>query len=70
VGTRNIKEKIAGLKAQIALHREKIDRERAKEHPDFGLIAHWEREIEAFARRLERLEARLERRRRRGRRRR
>lgn len=69
MGARNIKDKIEGLKAQIALHQDKIDRERVKEHPDFGLIAHWEREIEAFARRLKRLETRLERRRRRGRRR-
>lgn len=67
MGNRQIRLAIQGLRTQIDRHLEKIDLERARPHPNDDLIRHWEREIEAFTERMERLEARLTARRRRGR---
>lgn len=59
MGKRSIRRAIASLKLIIAEHEAKIQMERARESPDQGLIQHWEREMRAFAQRLERLERRL-----------
>ena len=68
MGNRQIRLAIQGLQYQIDLHLDKINFERTKPAPNEELLYHWEREIEVFTQRLERLEARLAARRRRGRR--
>lgn len=67
MGNRQIRLTIQGLPSQIEFHLAKIDFERMRPEPNEEVIRHWEQEIEAFAERLERLEARLAARRRRGR---
>ena len=67
MGNRQIRLAIQGLRNQIDLHLGKINSEQLNPQPNQELIHHWEREIEAFTERLERLETRLAARRRRGR---
>jgi peptidoglycan hydrolase CwlO-like protein len=67
MGNRQVREVIEGLRRQVLLHQEKIRSEQAKQHPEQGRIAHWEREIQAFTTRIQRLESRLIQRQRRGR---
>jgi hypothetical protein len=66
VSNRAIRKAIQSLRARIAEHEQKIERERAKSEPNVGLLTHWEREIQAFTVRLRRLEDRLAQRRQRG----
>ena len=67
MGNRQVRLAIQGLRHQIDLHLGKINLEQAKLEPNEKMIRHWEREIDAFTDRLERLEARLAARRRQGR---
>jgi hypothetical protein len=67
MGNRPTQRAIQGLQLQIAEHRQKIAEELAKDDPNEGAILHWEKELQAFIGRLERLESRLSRKRRRGR---
>ncbi len=67
MGNRQVRLAIQGLRYQIDLHQDKIDFERMKSEPNVELIYHWEQEVSAFTKRLERLESRLAVRRRRGR---
>jgi len=67
MGNRPTRRAIQGLRDQIAAHQAKIAEERGRTKPDEGLILHWEKEMQAFSERLERLESRLSRKRRRGR---
>lgn len=68
MGNRQVRLAIQGLHNQIELHLDKINFEQTKSEPNEEMIRHWEREIDAFTERLERLETRLAARRRRGRR--
>ncbi len=45
---RRIRKKVESLEARIKEHHKKIEQEEQKPQPDAGLIAHWEREIQAF----------------------
>ena len=67
MGNRAIRKAIQSLRRQIELHEQKIAQERLKPKPNEGVIRHWEREIEGFTIRVQRLEERLAQRRRRGR---
>jgi len=51
--------KIESLEERIREHQEKIRRERERDNPDEGLIAHWEREIRAFEEGIRRAKRRL-----------
>lgn len=41
----HIESKMEGLKKHIEIHNNKIDKERYKPRPDYGLINHWQKEI-------------------------
>ena len=62
MGNRNIYKTIRSLQEHIREHQAKI----ASEPPDSVLIAYWSREIEAWEKRIQRLEDCLARRTRRG----
>jgi hypothetical protein len=59
LGKRRHLRKIARLDEVIQAHRGKIASEQGKDHPDEGLIAHWEREIRAFENRIRQARKRL-----------
>lgn len=67
MGNRAIRKAIQSLRRQIEVHEEKIVQEREKSNANEDIIRHWQKEVEAFTHRLQRLEERLARRRRRGR---
>jgi len=48
-----LRKKIKSLKEQIMKHNEKIRVERQKFFPNEGCIAHWEKEIMAFEKQIE-----------------
>ena len=48
MGSKGPKQRILSLERRIVEHKEKIPAERARGNPDDKLIAHWEKEIEAF----------------------
>jgi len=56
---RRYRRKIESLEERIREHQEKIQREREKDKPDEGLIAHWEEEIRAFQEAIRRAKKRL-----------
>jgi len=56
---KQIRARIKGLERQVRAHQAKIRRELNKKHPDLGLIRHWQKEIEAWQRQLERLKSKL-----------
>jgi predicted nucleic acid-binding Zn-ribbon protein len=64
--TKNIRKRLKSLEQNIRNHEDKIAKERQRSNPDQGLIRHWEVEIRAWHREIERLERRLKIRRRRG----
>jgi len=47
------------LTKRLEEHELKIRQEMQKQHPDFGLIRHWEREIAAFQISIDRARKRL-----------
>jgi len=59
LGKRRYRKKVESLKARIQEHQEKIRRERQRDEPDEGMIAHWEREIRAFQEGIRRAMRRL-----------
>lgn len=58
---KKVRKDIAGLEREVREHREKIEREPVKPAPNAGLIVHWEGEIRAFRKKLDRLLRRLRR---------
>lgn len=48
VGKKALKKRIASLLKRISEHESKMKLERLKKAPDYGLIQHWQIEIEAF----------------------
>ena len=52
---------IQSLQQQIDEHEEKIVQEKQNPDPDEGLIQHWQKEIKAFKKSIERAEKRLRR---------
>ena len=54
-------KRIQSLQQQIDEHKEKIVQEKQNPNPDEGLIQHWQREITAFMKSIERVEKRLRR---------
>lgn len=53
------RKQIRGLERMIALHHEKIALELKQDSPDYGVIHHWEEEIQGWTTRVERLRKRL-----------
>jgi hypothetical protein len=56
---KELRMKIASVRREIDEHTEKIRQEWTKERPDEGVVAHWQHEIDAHQKRLERLVRRL-----------
>jgi hypothetical protein len=48
MGKRALKRRMESLTKRLEEHELKIRQEMQKQHPDFGLIRYWEREIAAF----------------------
>jgi len=48
VGKKALKKRIASLLKRISDHELKINLEKLKESPDYGLLQHWQTEIDAF----------------------
>jgi hypothetical protein len=59
VGSKGLKQRILSLERMIAEHEEKISAERIRDNPDDRLIAHWEKEIKAFRKGIDRAKQRL-----------
>lgn len=59
MGTRALKKRIQSLTSRLEEHKLKINRERLKSMPDNNLIRHWEKEITAFEKSIERAVKRL-----------
>ncbi|MBM4140817.1 MAG: hypothetical protein FJ242_04890 [Nitrospira sp.] len=55
-----LQKKIESLKRQIIERKEKIETERQKSFPNEGCIAHWEKEIIAFEKQIEKAIKKLE----------
>ena len=60
MGKKALRKRIESLPDRIREHELKILNERAKPHPDHGLIRHWETEIAAFLTSIGRAEKRLQ----------
>jgi hypothetical protein len=54
MSNRALKRRIISLRSRIAEHELKIAQEMTSFSPDYGLITHWQIEIEAFRGSLER----------------
>jgi len=67
MGNRQIRQSIESLSQRIQEHQAKIAQEQMNLQPDYGVIKHWQSEIQAFVRQVRRLEDCLIQRRRRGR---
>jgi hypothetical protein len=59
MGKRGIRRRIESLVARQRDHEAKIEHEKNKLAPDYGLIRHWEAEIEAFQKSIDRALKRL-----------
>ncbi|MEK6677993.1 MAG: hypothetical protein AABY39_01120 [Nitrospirota bacterium] len=59
MGKQGWKKRIESLRLRILEHENKIKKERAKFHPNEGVIKHWNAEIEAFKNSLNRALKRL-----------
>jgi hypothetical protein len=59
MGNHSLKRRIAGLSKQIEIHKRKIVNEKSKKTPDYGLIHHWEKEVAAYEKSIERAKRRL-----------
>jgi hypothetical protein len=59
MGKKNHKKTIRSLTQRIIEHQEKIRLEYEREHPDQGLIWHWEKEIRAFEQGIQQAHKRL-----------
>jgi len=58
---KEIRKKIDGHRRMVREHRTKVDNERKRPNPDWGLIATWERRIRVVEMEILRLEERLRR---------
>ena len=58
---KRFRKRIESLQQKIDEHEEKIDQERNNPNPDEGLIRHWQTEITAFKKNIEKAENRLRR---------
>jgi len=56
---KQIRKRIAGLKAQILIHHNKIQKEKKKANPNANLMAKWAKEIRTWLQEIRRLEKRL-----------
>lgn len=56
-----LRERIATLKKRVRQHKEKKRRELRSASPDFGLVGHWQAEIDSWKEQIERTARRLER---------
>jgi hypothetical protein len=59
MGKKNHRKAIRSLVQRITEHQEKIRLELEQEHPDQGLITHWEKEILAFEKGIQQAQKRL-----------
>ncbi len=59
MGKKALKKRIESLLKRVEEHLLKIQNEKAKNPPDYGLIRHWETEITAFHTSIERARKRL-----------
>lgn len=59
MGKRALRKKIQSLLGRIDEHRLKIENESSKKMPDYGLIRHWETEINAFEESLDRAKKKM-----------
>lgn len=59
MGKKRLRHKISSLEKRIREHEEKIIIEKSRVEPDEGLIFHWEREIAAFRKALEKARKKL-----------
>ncbi len=59
MGKKNHKKAIQSLEKRIIEHRHKIESELMRENPDQGLINHWQVEIKAFEKGIQRAFKRL-----------
>jgi len=59
VGSKGLKQRILSLERRITEHEEKISAERIRGNPDDKLVAHWEKEIKAFQKGIDRAKKRL-----------
>jgi hypothetical protein len=59
MGNKNHKKSIRSFNKRIVEHQEKIRLEYEQDFPDQGLIQHWEKEINAFKKGIERANKRL-----------
>ncbi|MFQ4137673.1 hypothetical protein PGN35_015255 [Nodosilinea sp. PGN35] len=59
MGKRNHLKAIRSLEKRISEHQEKIRLEQQREHPNSGLIYHWEKEIKAFEKGIRQARKRL-----------
>lgn len=57
---RELRKKMAARECRIREHFDKMDAERAKLDPDWGLVEHWKSEIETWQEEVKRLRRRLE----------
>lgn len=57
---KKLQKKIESLRGQIEEHKEKIRLEKQKSFPNEGCIIHWENEIIAFERQIEKAVRKLE----------
>ncbi|OGW44126.1 MAG: hypothetical protein A2Y66_07455 [Nitrospirae bacterium RBG_13_41_22] len=57
---KRLRKKIESLREQIERHKEKIEIEKRKSFPNEGCILHWEKEIMAFEKQIEKAMTRLE----------
>ncbi len=56
---KRLQQKISSLEKRIKEHEEKVVTEKSRVEPDEGLISHWEREIRAFRKALDKARKRL-----------
>ena len=61
MGKRALRKRIESLLRRAREHEIKLQIEEAKESPDYGLIRHWQAEIEAFQLSIKKARKRLER---------
>jgi peptidoglycan hydrolase CwlO-like protein len=59
LGKKNHRKAIRSLTQRIEEHQEKIRLELEREHPDQGLIDHWQKEIRAFEKGIQQAQKRL-----------
>jgi len=61
VGKKRFLKQIKSFEDLIRVHKEKIEKEKAKPVPDLGLIKYWEREVKVYADETEKAKRRLNR---------